>query len=87
MKRNSLSIAFILAGSIGASAQPGDLAAGEDAFVNNCVECHAAAKRIVRKIEGDTAEAKIAWLDSFLDDHYLNEMDVKLDLIAYLISL
>jgi cytochrome c2 len=78
---------ILLVSAIGASAQQGDPAAGEDAFVAICRKCHNSAAQIVRRIDGDTTEDRSAWLDSFLAGHHLTDMDAKADLIAYLANL
>jgi mono/diheme cytochrome c family protein len=85
--KTGLAVLMLFSGASSAPAQPGDAAAGEDAYVANCVQCHASVARIVRKIDGDSAEDKSAWLDTFLAEHHLRDMDAKADLIAYLISL
>ena len=87
IRKAALATLIILAGTIGASAQQGDTAAGEDAFVAICKKCHNSAARIVRKIGGETAEEKSAWLDDFLAGHHVDNIDAKADLIAYLVNL
>lgn len=87
MPKTRLAALILLASAIQTSAQTGDPVAGEDAYVANCMKCHASAARIVRKIDGDTAEEKGAWLDGFLADHHLSDTGVKADLIIYLVNL
>ena len=85
--KTGLVLLALFAGATTAAAQSADPIVGEDAFVTDCVQCHASAARIVRKIRGGTAEEKSTWLDVFLEDHYVSDIEKKADLIAYLVDL
>ena len=87
MRKCFLAALLLLTGVVAAHAQPGDPIAGESTFAADCSRCHRTPDRILRKIDGDTDEEKGAWLDVFLDDHHLQDIGGKDDLIAYLVGL
>ncbi|MCI5077884.1 hypothetical protein [Oricola sp.] len=87
MTKTGLAVLLLLAGTAGASAQSGEAAKGKDTYIAECVGCHASAARIVRKIGGGTPEDRADWLDDFLSDHHLTDMDAKADLMAYLLAI
>ena len=87
MTKSGLVVLALVASAATAAAQPADPTAGEEVYVADCVQCHASAARIVRKIQGGTPEEKGTWLDTFLDGHHVSDTGNKADLIAYLTSL
>jgi len=87
MMKSGLAVLALLAGVSNVHAQSGDPGAGENTYLSECSRCHRTADRIIGKIAGDTPEAKSAWLESFLPDHHLRDMESKADLISYLVSL
>jgi hypothetical protein len=77
----------LLADSPAEALLPGDVARGDAAYVRLCLECHATPSRIVRRVQGDTAEERAIWLEEFLPDHYAPEAQDRIDLIVYMLGL
>lgn len=75
------------AGDSVAALLPGDIARGDDAYVRLCLECHATPSRIVRLVPGSSDEARAAWLEEFLPEHYAPDAQDRIDLILYMLNL
>jgi hypothetical protein len=66
---------------------PAAASADADLFEDRCGKCHARATTLARGLKGDTAAAKTAALDAFLEAHHAEDAEIRARIVAYLMGL
>ena len=79
-------LGFALALVTASQGAAADAASGQATFETVCTACHAAAADVAAKVQGDDADGKTAWLNTFLVDHYVPDEATRANLAAYLLS-
>jgi mono/diheme cytochrome c family protein len=65
----------------------GEAGRGALAYATDCIGCHAVPARVIRRVPGDTEEARIGWLWAFLEGHHAPDQRRRANIIVHLTKL
>ena len=64
----------------------GDIERGETAYAEDCASCHRTPARFMANVPGEDDDARAAWLEDFLPEHYAPDAQDRADIIAWLLA-